>query len=34
MQKNVLEYLENSAKSFPDKLAYADENERVTFSEL
>ncbi len=34
MQKNVLEYLESSAERFPDKLAFVDENMKVTFAEL
>lgn len=34
MQKNVLEYLEESAKKFKNKLAFVDENESVTFSKL
>jgi len=34
IQKNVLEYLENSAKNYPDKIAYTDEFEKITFSEL
>ena len=34
MQRNVLEYLEESAKRFPDKVAYTDENVEVTFSEF
>jgi len=32
--KNLLSYLEYSAERFPDKLAFADENESVTFAEL
>ncbi|MBO4884162.1 MAG: AMP-binding protein, partial [Clostridia bacterium] len=31
---NCLEYLERSARRFPDKTAFADENGKVTFSEL
>ncbi|MBQ9030192.1 MAG: AMP-binding protein [Parasporobacterium sp.] len=31
---NVLEYLEGSAKRFPDKIAFADEKETLTFSQL
>ena len=31
---NCLEYLERSAERFPDKIAFADENEQVTFSQL
>lgn len=34
MQRNVLEYLEESVKRFPDKIAYTDENVEVTFSEF
>ncbi|MDD2980151.1 MAG: amino acid adenylation domain-containing protein [Hespellia sp.] len=32
--KNVLEYLENSAEKYPDKIAVADEKKQCTFSEL
>ena len=31
---NCLEYLERSAERFPDKAAFVDENEKVTFSQL
>ena len=31
---NCLEYLERSAQRFPDKIAFADENEKVTFSQM
>lgn len=34
MQKNVLEYLEDTVKKFPDKIAYTDENTKVTFLEF
>lgn len=34
MQTNVLEYLEETVKRAPDKLAYADEREGLTFSEV
>ena len=34
MMKSVTEYLEITAKRFPDKLAYADANASFTFSEL
>lgn len=34
MQRNVLEYLEESSRRFPDKIAYTDENIEVTFSEF
>lgn len=31
---NVLEYLENSAERFPDKVAFSDESGAITFSEF
>ena len=31
---NVLEFLENSANNFPDKIAFADEGNSVTYAEL
>ena len=34
LQMNVLEYLESSAARLPDKLAFADEREELTFSNL
>lgn len=34
MQKNVLEYLENSAKSYPNKIAFADSENEYTYSEV
>lgn len=34
LQKNVLEYLEASAKEVPDKIAYTDESGGITFGEL
>ena len=34
MQKNVLEYLENSVKNFPNKIAFADENSAFTYAEF
>lgn len=34
LQRNVLQYLENTAKLFPDKIAFADEKNSFTFSEL
>lgn len=34
LQKNVLEYLENSAEKYPQKIAYTDESGTITFSEL
>ncbi len=34
MTGNVLEYLENAAERWPDDLAFADENEALTFSGL
>ena len=32
--KNVLEFIERSAERYPDKLAVADENGGVTYSQL
>lgn len=34
MQKNVLEYLENSAKIYPNKTAYSDDTAEITFGAL
>lgn len=34
LQTNVLEYLERSAAQFGGKIAFADEQERVTFSQM
>jgi len=34
MQKNVLEYLQSSAARFPDKPAFSDEHETLTFSAM
>lgn len=34
MQKNVLEYLDISAKKFPNKVAYTDEQKEITFKQL
>ena len=34
MKKNILEYLEASAKKYPDKTAFADEHTSCTFREL
>ncbi len=34
LQKNVLEYLERSARLYPDKIAFADEREALTFGAL
>lgn len=34
MQYNVLDYLENSAKRFPHKPAFADEKKHLTYTEL
>ena len=31
MQTNILEYLEETVKRLPDKLAYADDREGLTF---
>ena len=33
MIRNVLEYLERSAKTFPDKIALEDEHEKLTYTE-
>ena len=32
--KNVLEYLERSAARYPDKVAFADVNEEITYAQL
>ena len=32
--KNILEFIENSAARYPDKLAVADENGSLTYSQL
>ena len=34
LQKNVLEYLENTARRFPDKLAFSDEGRSFSFAQL
>lgn len=34
MQTSVTEYLDATAKIFPDKIAFADEREEITFSDL
>ena len=34
MQINVLDYLERASKNFPDRIAYQDELEEVTFSQV
>lgn len=34
IQRNVLEYLEKTAQRLPDKVAFADEKESLTFGEL
>ena len=34
MQKNILEYLENTVKSYPHKVAFSSGKENMTFSEL
>ena len=34
MQKNVLEYLENTVKKYPDKIAFSDEKKSYTFLEF
>ncbi|XME04231.1 amino acid adenylation domain-containing protein [Lachnospiraceae bacterium C1.1] len=32
--KNVLEWLEEAAEAYPDRVVYEDENEKITFAEL
>ena len=34
LQKNVLEYLENSVNLYPDKLAFADSENQYTYIEF
>src|SRR5574344_1149010 len=34
MKKNVLEYLEDTVKMFPEKIAIVDEKDSITFTEL
>lgn len=34
MQKNVLDYLEESARKYPDKVVFSDEKSRITYQEL
>ena len=34
MQKNVLEYLQSAVKNFPNKTAFTDEHEALTFADL
>lgn len=34
MQKNLLEYLENTAQRLPDHIAYRDERDEISFSDL
>lgn len=34
MEKSVLEWFENSCSLYPEKIAFADEQEEITFSEL
>lgn len=34
MRRNVVEYLIDSAKKFPERVAYADQNKEITFAEL
>lgn len=34
MQKNILEYLENTVKKYPDKNAFCDEKESLTFQQI
>lgn len=34
MQKNVLDYLEESARKYPDKVVFSDEKNQITYEEL
>ncbi|WP_095295513.1 hypothetical protein [Helicobacter sp. 13S00482-2] len=34
MKKNVLEYLEQTTKKFPDKIAIIDSKKEITFSDF
>ena len=34
MQKNVLEYLENTVQKFPNKIAIIDEKSSINFEDL
>ena len=34
MQRNILEYLEESGRRFPDKIVFADDKSAVTYGEL
>jgi hypothetical protein len=34
MQKNILEYLENTAQRLPDKIAFSTGKEGMSFSEV
>ncbi len=34
VQRNVLEYLENTVKEYPNKMAYTDETEELTFGDF
>ncbi|WP_426348748.1 amino acid adenylation domain-containing protein [Alloiococcus sp. CFN-8] len=34
MQRNILQYLEETQKRLPDKIAYGDENNTITFSKV
>lgn len=34
MQTNITYWLDESAKKFPDKIAFADENKEMSFGEL
>lgn len=34
MQRNVLEYLENSCETFPDKVVFADDKSQITYGEF
>src|SRR5574344_2350056 len=32
--KNILEYIERAAKTYPDKTAFTDENKEISYTEL
>ena len=32
--RTILDYLEKNAERFPDKIAFADQNQEISFSEL
>ena len=34
MQRNILEYLENSIVNYPDKVVFSDDKENITYQEF